>query len=1612
MRRSLPLLTVLLTLLVPGAAAAQAPATNPGTVTLTALGALEYVARDGQANQVTVDFGRDAITLTDTAAALTAGSGCQPGASIHEVTCDRQNSGFSSFGFTRYSLRLGDLDDTLQVTDDGSGSSAVVGFSFGSAGGAVDGGSGDDHLVGGSGGDTLRGGPGSDVLEGGDAGDTADYSDHTEAVTVTIGGTGGNAAQDGTARDTVDATIENILGGDGADTLTGSDDANLIGGAGGGDTIASGGGDDFVAGNALAGAFGFQPGAEDGDDTIDAGEGDDTLAGGAGADDLAGGPGTDGALYSDHGITQFDGEATGEPVTVTIGGADDDGNAEDGPAGARDDVHADVENLSGSALGDTLVGDDDANNLEGGGGADTISGHGGADTLGGGSDTVADTLNGDAGNDVAVASSSTDAQGQQAADGGDTFDGGDDVDRIDYTSRNAAVTVTLGDTAANDGVQDEGDLLLNVESATGGSGNDTLTGSDGPNRLHGGGGGDDTLHGAGGADRLFGGYGFSTNGSIQFGDGADTFDAGAGDDEIFSRDTLVDTAIDCGPDTDRVRPDTGEGTVNNQPAPSDAPVIDADCEDDGLPETASGTGSVTTEEDEPGVTAADPIDTTVTHPVSSANVALSESENASANVPNGFTAEGPQVRATVDPLSPGDESAVLQLTFTIDSSIAPDGAGSGRLAMNGTPIPPCTTPAELGPDPCISGGATIGADLQLNVLTRSPVAGQAAPVQLLFDWQLPTPGRVFVDRSTRALIYTARDGQANDVHVSYDSDTISLTDTAGATTPLTPGRGCSGVSAQEIRCTRDESGFSFNGYGVNLGDGDDSVVVDGSGVAGGGFGFGGPQTLSGQLNGGTGDDELHGGPGSDLLIGGDDADVLDGASGTDTAWYGDHTEDLTLTLTPTASNDGSAIDGPAGLRDTIDASVENAIGGAGDDVITGDTGANVLAGGGGGDELRGGDGGDQLFGSFGGSTAFFVVTATSDDLGDELLGERGNDRMAGAGGGDTFTGGAGVDTADYSDHGTPGFDPETGSTPARGVTVTIGGQVGDDGSDDDGPEGSRDTVQTDVEAIQGGQADDVLTGDGDANRLDGGAGEDTVNGGGGSDALLGGVETFGPPKTDTLNGDEGADVYVASSGMGSHDGADVFSGGPGTDLADYTQRQSTVTVTLADDTANDGQSGESDNIKSDVEDVTGGQGGDTLTGDDDPNRLSGGPLSGADTINGGGGDDTLSGGFGFGFSDGADTINGGTGQDTVRARDGVVDTVDCGADVDVAYTDVAQEGGNPIDDDDTACENVNPEVVQQSVEEGGTAGSASEASPADPVDVAITSPNEGAVVIQESIVTQSQAPAGSDFLALQMNITAPDASEDVPLELKFVIDSTLVPAGGANAIKVYRNGSALDEGCPALVAPDTTPNATPNGCIAGREVLTGGAAQGDVRITVLTAHASEWNFAVPESTGGGGENTGGGGENTGGGGDNTGGGGGGVDTTTPTVTPPNVPVTPPNVPVTPPVDRTAPAITLTPKGGRLKKVLKSGLRLPVACNEACRVTVTATLDKKLAKKLKLKGAVARGSGAGGTKLAVRFTSAAKRKLAKQKRVVLTLKIVATDAAGNVATATKKLTLKR
>ncbi len=102
-------------------------------------------------------------------------------------------------------------------------------------------------------------------------------------------------------------------------------------------------------------------------------------------------------------------------------------------------------------------------------------------------------------------------------------------------------------------------------------------------------------------------------------------------------------------------------------------------------------------------------------------------------------------------------------------------------------------------------------------------------------------------------------------------------------------------------------------------------------------------------------------------------------------------------------------------------------------------------------------------------------------------------------------------------------------------------------------------------------------------------------------------------------------------------GSDVFSGGPGFDTVDYSSRLCDVTVTIGDGLANDGCSGEGDNVTGDIEHVIGGFGADDISGDGSAELLVGGP--GADRLTGMNGDDELRG------DDGNDILVGGGNDD-------------------------------------------------------------------------------------------------------------------------------------------------------------------------------------------------------------------------------------------------------------------------------------------------------------------------------------------------------------------------------
>jgi hypothetical protein len=148
---------------------------------------------------------------------------------------------------------------------------------------------------------------------------------------------------------------------------------------------------------------------------------------------------------------------------------------------------------------------------------------------------------------------------------------------------------------------------------------------------------------------------------------------------------------------------------------------------------------------------------------------------------------------------------------------------------------------------------------------------------------------------------------------------------------------------------------------------------------------------------------------------------------------------------------------------------------------------------------------------------------------------------------------------------------------------------------------------------------------------------------------------------ETALGGPGNDRF-AGSANGS-----VLDGGSGVDTADYTKLAIPITTDL-NARRTSGGLGE-DRLRS-IENVRGGSRDDGLRGDRKANVLSGG--RGHDVVSGRRGKDTVRGGLGRDTLDGGkgrDRLFGGPGNDSIESRDGMQDTVVCGAGYDTVTAD-------------------------------------------------------------------------------------------------------------------------------------------------------------------------------------------------------------------------------------------------------------------------------------------------------------------------------------------------------
>ncbi len=334
--------------------------------------------------------------------------------------------------------------------------------------------------------------------------------------------------------------------------------------------------------------------------------------------------------------------------------------------------------------------------------------------------------------------------------------------------------------------------------------------------------------------------------------------------------------------------------------------------------------------------------------------------------------------------------------------------------------------------------------------------------------------------------------------------------------------------------------------------------------------------------------------------------------------------------------------------------IENIIGSAYADILTGDSAANALTGGDGDDVLSGGEGDDKLIGDTGAAAATAASGIMFGSGGQLLKGQgAGNNSLASA--------------INISNAFSLGADPDiANATAVPHISVLA---TGDGGVDyymvTINRPGSAITLDIDYGTVGGidsfikllDAAGNVLTENDDASIASGGAGSASgldsfltytfANAGayyiavgtypGGGSIPAGAtyelqVSVSGEIRNnDVLFGGDGNDLLAGG------EGGDSIDGGAGIDTADYSTSSAAVTISLADGTGSGGDAAGDTLIN--IENVTGSSEADTLTGDDGGNILVG--MGDDDILLGGGGDDVLIGGMG------ADFIDGGDGIDTV-----------------------------------------------------------------------------------------------------------------------------------------------------------------------------------------------------------------------------------------------------------------------------------------------------------------------------------------------------------------------------
>ncbi|MEQ1614600.1 MAG: calcium-binding protein, partial [Hyphomicrobiaceae bacterium] len=1006
-------------------------------------------------------------------------------------------------GLVPYGIAFDGKDGNDQITT-GAGNDVITG---GAGNDVISTGGGDDAILATSGADQINGGVGEDTVDygGAEVGITASLVSNIVVEAVGV-------------QDTITG-IENVFGGDYADTITGDGNANKLWG-------------------------------RDGADNIYAGAGDDTLYGSAGSDILDGGAGNDTVDYShyDRAATVVTG-ASSQGVTINL-----TSNTVVRPDDGTDTLVA-IENAIGSNRDDTITGNGGSSLLWGLGGNDIFLATTGGDRYDGGN-----------GLDVVDYAAFTGAIVADLTPIGDGYWRIPSVDGI-----NPETIVQAGHITRADGSIDR---LFNVEGVSGTVGADSFIGDAADNVFRGmagndvmtGGSGNDTLDGGVGNDTMTGGLGGDIYVVDSVGDIIVEL-ASQGFDEVqttLSSFTLASTLerltfIGAGAFTG-----TGNAADNIIVGGSASDILNGGDGNDvldggaGADNLNGGNGN--------DIYFVDNIGDLVTE---SANAGIDEVRTTLATFTLGANLETLSALGTADFIGSGNS-----LGNTLSGGIGNDtlDGGAGVDAMAGGEGNDTYAVDNVGD--VVTEKAGEGTDTIQSSLTIAALAANVENLTLTGTAALNATGNSLDNSLVGNSANNALAGGAGNDSLDGGTGVDTLIGGTGHDTYIVDNVG--DVVIEQIGEGMDEVRTTLSTYvlGGNL----ENLAFVGAGAFTGVGNDGGNHIV-----GGAGPNILYGGAGNDLIEGGQSADYLFGDAGDDSmiggdgidSYYVDSVGDVVTETNAVIATGGRdwvyssinyslganlevlfltgaiAINGTGNELDNAIVGNDAAnvlIGGAGNDSIEGNAGADTLDGGAGIDAMAGGLGDDLYIVDVAGDVVTEIVNAGADTIqtalatysiaalanvehltgtaatGQVLTGNTGANVITGGAGDDTLDGGTGIDTLvgglgndiyivdSTTDILTEAFNEGSDTVQSSVTIATLAANI-------------ENLTLTGVAVISGtGNAlDNVITGNDAANSLVGSSGNDTLIGGGGDDTLNGGTGN------DSMTGGEGGDIYYVDS---------------------------------------------------------------------------------------------------------------------------------------------------------------------------------------------------------------------------------------------------------------------------------------------------------------------------------------------------------------------------------------------------------------------------------------------------------------------------------------------------